>query len=71
MSHENVEIVRRRYEFWSGGLGRMVEVIDPDAGAHGTIGGLEVGDISRGVNKIRSASRLRTSKYGKSTASSR
>ena len=49
MSQENVEIVRRMYEFWSSGDWEgMVELVDPDVEQHGTVGGLEEGHISRG-----------------------
>ncbi len=54
MSQENVEIVRRMYEFWSGGdWERMAELVDPDVEQHGTVGGLGEGHISRGVDEIR------------------
>lgn len=54
MSHENVEIVRRMYEFLSRrDYEGMVELVDPDVEQHGTVGGLEEGNISRGVDQIR------------------
>jgi ketosteroid isomerase-like protein len=54
MSQENVEIVRRMYELWSSGDWEgMAELVDPDVEQHGTVGGLEEGNISRGVDQIR------------------
>ena len=54
MSQENVEIVRRMYEFWSGGDWEgMVKLVDADVEQHGTVGGLEEGHISRGIDEIR------------------
>jgi len=54
MSQQNVDIVRRMYELWSGGDWEgMVELVDPDVEQHGTIGGLEEGHVSRGVDQIR------------------
>ena len=53
MSQENVEIVRRMYQFWSGGDWEgMVELVDPDVEQHGTVGGLGEGHVSRGVDEI-------------------
>jgi ketosteroid isomerase-like protein len=60
MSQENVAIVRRVYEFgatpsflsgrdWEG----MLELVDPDVELRGTVGGLEEGYVSRGVDPIR------------------
>ena len=60
MSQENVEIVRRLYEVgtrrqtlggrdWEG----MLELVDPDVELRGTVGGLEEGYVSRGVDPIR------------------
>jgi len=54
VSQENVEIVRRLYELWSGkDWEAMVDLVDPDVEQHGTIGGLEEGHISRGTDQIR------------------
>ena len=54
MSQENVEIVRRMYDFWSGGdWDGILELVDPDVEQHGTVGGLEEGHNSRGVDQIR------------------
>jgi ketosteroid isomerase-like protein len=54
MSQENVEIVRRLYEFpsrrdWEG----TMELVDPDVELHGTVGGLEEAHIYRGADQIR------------------
>jgi len=41
MSQQNVDIVRRMYELWSGGDWEgMVELVDPEVEQHGTVGGL-------------------------------
>jgi ketosteroid isomerase-like protein len=54
MSQENVEIVRRIYEFPSGrDWGGILELVDPDVEQHGTVGGLEEGDVIRGADQIR------------------
>jgi hypothetical protein len=71
MSRENVEIVRRAGAFliaedWEG----MSELVDPDVELRGTVGGLEEGYFSRGLDRSGSASRPRTTS-GTSTASSR
>jgi ketosteroid isomerase-like protein len=54
MSRENVEIVRRAGAFliaedWEG----MSELVDPDVELRGTVGGLEEGYFSRGLDPIR------------------
>jgi ketosteroid isomerase-like protein len=54
MSQDNVEIVRRLSEFlndrdWEG----MSDLVDPDVELHGTVGGLEEGHFSRGLDSIR------------------
>lgn len=54
MSHDNVEIVRRLYELWSGrDWEGMTELVDPDVEQHGTVGGLGEGNVSRGPDQIR------------------
>ena len=59
MSPENVEIVRRMFELGrarplSGGdWERMSELVDPDVELRGTVGGLEDGYVSRGMDPIR------------------
>src|SRR4051812_37859496 len=58
MSQENVEIVRRALDF----LGRRdwpgitnADLIDPTAELHGSVGGLEQGNILRGLGEISRA----------------
>jgi ketosteroid isomerase-like protein len=54
MSQENVEIVRRMYGFWGArNWEAMAGLVDPDVEQHGTVGGLEEGHVSRGVDQIR------------------
>ena len=53
MSQENVEIVKRATEVlerrdWLGGT----ELFDPNVELHGTVGGLEEGQILRGLSEI-------------------
>jgi ketosteroid isomerase-like protein len=53
MSQENIEIVRRMYEFLSGrDWEGMLELLDPDVEQHGTVGGLEEDHVSRGADEI-------------------
>jgi ketosteroid isomerase-like protein len=54
MSEGNVEIVRQVYECvdqrrWDG----MAELLDPDVEQHGTVGGLDEGNVVRGPSDIR------------------
>jgi len=56
MSQENVETVKRATVFlatrdWQG----MAELFDPDVELHGTVGGLEEGQILRGLREITQA----------------
>ncbi len=56
MSQENVEIVKRAGEFlerrdWHGGT----DLFDPNVELHGTVGGLEEGNILRGLGEIGQA----------------
>jgi ketosteroid isomerase-like protein len=54
MSQENVEVVRRMYEFLSGrDWEGMLDLLDPDVEQHGTVGGLEEDHVSRGADQIR------------------
>ena len=54
MSQENIEIVRRMYEFLSGrDWEGMLDLLDPDVEQHGTVGGLEEDHVSRGADQIR------------------
>ena len=54
MSRENVEIVRRVYESlerrdWDG----MADLFDPEVEQHGTVGGVEEGNVARGFREVR------------------
>jgi ketosteroid isomerase-like protein len=56
MSQENVKVVKRANEFlerrdWQG----MTDLFDPNVELHGTVGGLEEGQIRRGVSQITRA----------------
>ena len=56
MSQENVEIVKRASEFlerrdWQG----MTDLFDPNVELYGTVGGLEEGQIRRGLSQITQA----------------
>ena len=56
MSQENVEIVKRATEFlerrdWQG----MTDLFDPNVELYGTVGGLEEGQIRRGLSQITRA----------------
>jgi ketosteroid isomerase-like protein len=55
MSQENVEIVRRFGELWErlDWDGMDDALIDPGVEQHGTVGGVEEGGVSRGVDAIR------------------
>jgi len=54
MSRENVEIVRNMYgAFVTGEWERTSELLDPEVEFHGTVGGLEEGRVSRGIEEIR------------------
>jgi ketosteroid isomerase-like protein len=53
MSHENVEIVRRVYEcFERRDWDSMAPLFDPDVEQHGTVGGVEEGQVVRGLHPI-------------------
>ena len=54
MSQENVEIVRQLYELlerrdWDS----MGELFDPNVEQHGTVGGVEEGNVARGFRQVR------------------
>ena len=54
MSQQNVEIVRQAYESferrdWDG----MLDLFDPNVEQHGTIGGVEEGNVARGIREVR------------------
>jgi ketosteroid isomerase-like protein len=54
MSQENVEIVRQLYESMQRrDLDRMADLFDPSVEQHGTVGGLEEGNVARGPSEIR------------------
>ncbi len=54
MSKENVEIVRRFYEFGErGDMEGLAKLVHPDVEQHGTVGGLEEGRVIRGLSEIR------------------
>jgi len=53
MSEENVQLVREFFEAalrqdWK----RAAELVDPDVEGHGTVGGLEEGQVYRGLPKL-------------------
>ena len=53
MSQENVEIVREALESALGGnQERMAQLVDPEVEFHGTIGGLQEGQIAHGQSEI-------------------
>ena len=54
MSQENVKLVQQAYESferrdWDG----MTHLFDPNAEQHGTVGGVEEGNVARGLDQIR------------------
>ena len=54
MSQENVEIVRQVYELlerrdWDS----MGDLFDPNVEQHGTVGGVEEGNVARGFRQVR------------------
>jgi len=54
MSQENVEIVRRSLELLnSRDWEALSELVDPDVVLMGTVGGLEEGTVSAGMNQVR------------------
>jgi ketosteroid isomerase-like protein len=53
MSQENVQIVRESFEAWLGGdRERTAELFDPEIEFHGTVGGLQEGQIAHGQSQI-------------------
>ena len=53
MSQENVEIVREAWEaFLEGDRQRSAQVVDPEVEFHGTVGGLQEGQIAHGQSQI-------------------
>jgi ketosteroid isomerase-like protein len=53
MSQENVEIVRDAFEAFVGGdQEKTAQLVDPELEFHGTVGGLQEGQIARGQSEI-------------------
>ena len=53
MSQENVEIVREAFEASLGGdQERMAQLVDPEVEFHGTVGGLQEGQVAHGQSEI-------------------
>jgi ketosteroid isomerase-like protein len=53
MSQENVEIVREAFEaFLSGDREKAAQLIHPEVEFHGTVGGLQEGQIAHGQSQI-------------------
>jgi ketosteroid isomerase-like protein len=53
MSEENVEIVRAAFDaFLSGDREKTAELVDPEVEFHGTVGGLQEGQIAQGQSEI-------------------
>jgi ketosteroid isomerase-like protein len=53
MSQENVEIVREAFESALGGdQEKMAQLVDPEVEFHGTVGGLQEGQIAHGQSEI-------------------
>jgi ketosteroid isomerase-like protein len=53
MSQENVEIVREAFEAFLGrDLEKAAQLVDPEVEFHGTVGGLQEGQIAHGQSEI-------------------
>jgi ketosteroid isomerase-like protein len=53
MSQENVEIVREAFESFLGGdEEKTAQLLDPEVEFHGTVGGLQEGQIAHGQSEI-------------------
>jgi ketosteroid isomerase-like protein len=53
MSQENVELVREAFEaFERGDQDKRAQLLDPEVELHGTVGGLQEGQIARGQSEI-------------------
>ena len=53
MSQENVELVREAFEAFLGGdVDKAARLIDPEVEFHGTVGGLQEGQIAHGQSEI-------------------
>ncbi len=53
MSQENVEIVREAFEAFQGGdVDKTARLVDPEVEFHGTVGGLQQGQVAHGQSQI-------------------
>ncbi|MET1010790.1 MAG: nuclear transport factor 2 family protein [Actinomycetota bacterium] len=53
MAQENIEIVRAAFEAFLGGdQEKTAQLVDPEVEFHGTVGGLQEGQIARGQSQI-------------------
>ncbi|HEY8640583.1 MAG TPA: nuclear transport factor 2 family protein [Solirubrobacterales bacterium] len=53
MSEENVNVVREAFESFMGGDGeKAAQLVDPEVEFHGTVGGLQEGQIAHGQSQI-------------------
>ena len=53
MSLENVEIVREAFQAFQGGdLEKTARLVDPELEFHGTVGGLQEGQVAHGQSQI-------------------
>jgi ketosteroid isomerase-like protein len=53
MSQENVRVVRESFEAWlAGDRGKTAQLFDPEVEFHGTVGGLQEGQIAHGQSQI-------------------
>jgi len=53
MSQENVKLVREAFESFLGGhREKTAQLVDPEVEFHGTVGGLQEGQIARGQDQI-------------------
>jgi ketosteroid isomerase-like protein len=54
MSQENVEIVQQVFElFHHRDWDRLADLLDPNVEQHGTVGGVEEGNVARGIRQVR------------------
>jgi ketosteroid isomerase-like protein len=69
MSQENVEIVREAFESFLGGdEEKTAQLLDPEVEFHGTVGGLQEGQIAHVSPRSTRRSSQRIWKRGKSAA---
>ena len=53
MSQENVKLVREAFEaFLAGDLDKTAQLVDPELEFHGTVGGLQEGQVAHGQSEI-------------------